>query len=72
MYFTNNVYMAWPWCLRVSSYAPNFYSFLNDVNPHYKQQWDWMTEQLQLAEQQGEKAGAVFVSCIYLKILLPS
>lgn len=36
-------------------YAPNFYSFLNDVNPHYKQQWDWMTEQLQLAEQQGEK-----------------
>ncbi|XP_064390899.1 sphingomyelin phosphodiesterase A-like [Halichondria panicea] len=36
-------------------YTPNFYSFLNAENDHYKNQLIWIKKQLSLAEKQGDK-----------------
>ena len=37
------------------SYLLNFYSFLNEQNPYYYDQMNWMMEELTQAEQAGEK-----------------
>ncbi len=43
------------WYLLLCSYTPNFYSFLNAENDHYKNQLIWIKKQLSLAEKQGDK-----------------
>lgn len=41
--------------LNTHSYLLNFYSFLNEQNPYYYDQMNWMMEELTQAEQSGEK-----------------
>jgi len=41
--------------LNTHSYLLNFYSFLNEQNPYYYDQMNWMMEELTQAEQAGEK-----------------
>ena len=47
--------MNQPAFLNTHSYILNFYSFLNEQNPYYYDQMNWMMEQLTQAEQAGEK-----------------
>ena len=41
--------------LNTHSYLLNFYSFLNEQNPYYYDQMNWMMEELTQTEQAGEK-----------------
>lgn len=41
--------------LNTHSYLLNFYSFLNEQNPYYYDQMNWMLKELTQAEQAGEK-----------------
>ena len=41
--------------LNTHSYLLNFYSFLNEKNPYYYDQMNWMMKELTQAEQAGEK-----------------
>ena len=41
--------------LNAHSYLLNFYSFLNEQNPYYYDQMNWMMEELTQAEQAREK-----------------
>lgn len=48
--------------LNTHSYLLNFYSFLNEKNPYYYDQMNWMMKELTQAEQAGEKV-MFFFSC---------
>lgn len=47
--------------LNTHSYLLNFFSFLNEQNPYYYDQMNWMMKELTQAEQAGEKV--MFFSC---------
>ena len=41
----------------ISRYSFNFYSFLNDKNPYFASQQQWLVNELDKAESAGERVG---------------